>query len=85
MILDNPSATATNAGAIGAIVALSGASGRATISNCVIGGGFGNYDNQAADYGISKATLLTETDFTTRIFGLEVNPTTVTGCTYGNN
>ena len=85
MILDNPSATATNAGAIGAIVALSGASGKATISNCVIGGGFGNYDNHAADYGISKATLLTETDFTTRIFGLEVNPTTVTGCTYGNN
>ncbi len=46
-----PSTTATNAGAIGAIVALSGASGKRTISNCVIGGGFGKHDNQAADYG----------------------------------
>ena len=83
-VLDNPSATASNAGNIGMIAALSAKSANTTIAECVVGGAIGDYDAAAADCGLSGATPLTAANFSAYIFGAEVKTTTVTGCTFGN-
>lgn len=52
------------------------------ITDCKVGGSLGTTDNEASDFGESKATALTADTYSTAIFGKEGKTTEVSGCVF---